>query len=111
MPSAVAVSASHAHDTLVAAAGDRHHASGADEPSAVPIPPHPLSVKPLGNRYLSDGPDARAGIGTWAVLPDEVLTAVLDHLGSPELLRLGSTCKFLYAFCHSDEPWKALFLR
>lgn len=74
------------------------------------IPTHPLGVKPLGNRYLSNGPNAKANIGTWGVLPDEMLTVVLEHLDAKSLQRLGSTCKFLYAFCHSDEFWKALFL-
>ncbi|KAM4054848.1 cupin-like domain-containing protein [Hirsutella rhossiliensis] len=87
----------------------------APEPSrsrrADSIPSHPLRVKPLGNRYLSDGPNARASVGAWSALPDEMLMLVLELFDPRELLRLGSTCKFLYAFCHLDELWKAVFLR
>ncbi|KAJ6446276.1 Noc1p protein [Purpureocillium lavendulum] len=75
------------------------------------IPLHQLGVKPLGNRYLSNGPNARTRIGLWAMLPDELLTVVLDVLDKSDLIRFGSTCKFLYAFCHADELWKALFLQ
>lgn len=75
------------------------------------IPSHPLRVKPLGNRYLSHGPNARASVGAWSALPDEVLLLVLELFESSELRRLGSTCKFLYAFCHLEELWKAVFLQ
>ncbi|KAL6908457.1 hypothetical protein GGI43DRAFT_392797 [Trichoderma evansii] len=75
------------------------------------IPTHPLGVKPLGNQYLAKGPNARRSIGTWACLPDELLAVVLEGVDKQSLLNLGSTCKFLYAFCHSEELWKALYLR
>ncbi|GJN68680.1 F-box and JmjC domain-containingprotein [Purpureocillium lilacinum] len=78
---------------------------------AASIPSHQLGVKPLGNRYLSNAPNARASVGTWAMMPDEMLTVILEHFGKSDLIRLGSTCKFLYAFCHLDEIWKALFLQ
>ncbi|KAK5990361.1 F-box protein JMJ22 [Cladobotryum mycophilum] len=75
------------------------------------IPTHPLGVKPLGNQYLSDGPIARRSIGTWAVLPDEMLNVILEQFDKDAILKLGSTCKFFYAFCHSDELWKSLYLQ
>lgn len=74
------------------------------------IPTHPLGVKPLGNQYLSDGPKARRSIGDWRILPDEILMILLESCDKLSLLNLGHTCKFFYAFCHSDELWKALFL-
>ncbi|TFB06054.1 F-box protein [Trichoderma ghanense] len=89
-------------------------------PSAVPenvhetndsIPTHPLGLKPLGNQYLADGPNARRNIGTWATLPEEMLALVLEGFDKSSLLSLGSTCKYMYAFCHSEELWKALYLR
>lgn len=77
--------------------------------SSVSIPPHPLGVKPLGNQYTATS-NARYAIGLFQILPDEVLTIVLESL-HPELLALlGSTCKFLYAFCRSEEFWKSLFI-
>lgn len=74
------------------------------------IPSHPLGVKPLGNQYLSSLPNARRNIGTWALLPDEMLMLILEHLSETTLLRLGFTCKFFYALCDSEDLWKALFL-
>ncbi|KAF4123550.1 JmjC domain, hydroxylase [Geosmithia morbida] len=85
-----------------------------DDDSAVDsefIPTHPLGVKPLGNQYFFDGVSARRSIGSWTLLPDEMLTVVLEHLDKSSLLSMGHTCKFFYAFCHSEELWKALFLR
>lgn len=74
------------------------------------IPSHPLGVKPLGNRFLRAGSCARGSTGSWTTLPDELLMMVLEHLGKLDLLALGSTCRFFYAFCRSEELWKALFL-
>ena len=91
-------------------AGNESKASDHEALRSDSIPRHPLRVKPLGNQYLTDVPNARCSIGLWAVLPDEVLMIVLEQFGQRELLRLGSTCRFLYAFCHSEELWKALFL-
>jgi len=76
-----------------------------------PIPPHPLGIKPLGNQYLSPGCGrARDGLGTLQALPDEVLMTLLESLDQEALQLLGRCCKFLFAFCSSDELWKALFL-
>lgn len=75
------------------------------------IPTHPLRVKPLGNRFLADGPDARASAGSWALLPDEVLMLVLEQLDEATLVALGAACKLLYAFTRVDELWKSLFVR
>ena len=73
------------------------------------IPHHPLGIKPLGNQYTatSNGKDA---IGRLKLLPDEVLAILLEYFGSFQLRLLGSTCKFLYAFCRSDDFWKVLFI-
>lgn len=95
MPSAISHEAS---DSI----GDSHSDS---------IPTHPLGVKPLGNQYFATGPIAQRNIGIWAVLPDEILALVLEGFDKSSLLSLGSTCKFLYTFCHSEELWKALYLR
>lgn len=65
----------------------------------------------MGNQYLAQGPNARRSIGTWASLPDEIIALVLEDFDRQSLLNLGSTCKFLYAFCHAEELWKALYLR
>lgn len=80
-------------------------------PDSDSIPTHHLGVKPLGNQYLTDGPNARASIGGWRLLPDEVITIILENFDQSCLLNLGHTCKFFYAFCHSEELWKTLFLQ
>ncbi|KAF7549869.1 hypothetical protein G7046_g8202 [Stylonectria norvegica] len=106
MPSAVV---SRHHGSLCDRSNDCTEDSTLDA-LADSIPPHPLGIKPLGNQYLHHGPNARRSIGVWNVLPDEVLMVVFEQFDAPELLKLGHTCKFLYAFCHSDEIWKPLFL-
>ncbi|KAK1711086.1 F-box domain-containing protein [Colletotrichum lupini] len=75
------------------------------------IPTHPLGVKPLGNQYLSDRPNARKHIGYLKILPDEALMLLLEYLDEDRLRKLGYTSRFLYAFCRSDDLWKTLFLQ
>lgn len=73
------------------------------------IPHHPLGIKPSGNQY-SAVVDLRASIGTFRVLPDEILAVLLEFLVPASLISLGATCKALYAFSVSEELWKILFL-
>ncbi|KAG5967414.1 hypothetical protein E4U58_002169 [Claviceps cyperi] len=113
MPSAVLVSAQEQANGII---NEAHQAAKITslEDDAVPegdsIPAHALGVKPLGNCFLSECPNAKINSGTWGTLPDEMVMLVLEQMDFRSLLGLGSTCKFLYAFCHSDELWKALFL-
>ena len=82
-----------------------------DEANGTPtIPPHPLGIKPLGNKYLWDGPDARKCLGVLQVLPDEVIMQILEVLDPKTLRLLGYTCRFLFACCMSDDLWKAALL-
>ncbi len=74
------------------------------------IPPHPLRTKPLGNRFYSNVPDARQFLGVMQALPDEMLMQLLEFLDQRTLRLLGSTCRFLYAHCRSDDLWKSIFL-
>lgn len=79
------------------------------EESSVSIPPHHLGVKPSGNQYTATS-NARYALGLFRILPDEVLAIFLESLDAQLLGLLGSTCKFLYAFCRSEEFWKPLFI-
>lgn len=79
------------------------------EESPLSIPLHPLGVKPSGNQYTASS-NARHFAGSFQNLPDEILAISLEYLDSSELCLLGSTCKTLYAFCRSDDLWKALFI-
>ncbi|KAL2136030.1 hypothetical protein VTI74DRAFT_5766 [Chaetomium olivicolor] len=82
-----------------------------DEPSLGPsIPPHPLGIKPLGNKYFSSVGDARKCMGALQGLPDEMLIQLLEYLDPRSLRLLGYTCKFLFACCMSDDVWKTIFL-
>ncbi|KAF5020561.1 hypothetical protein F66182_7425 [Fusarium sp. NRRL 66182] len=104
---------------MPSATADRHHNPLCDrtnDPSesarqSDSIPPHPLGLKPLGNQYFFTGRNAKRSTGSWSFLPDEVISLMLEHFGADVLLKLGHTCKFFYAFCHSDEFWKPLFLQ
>jgi len=74
------------------------------------IPSHPLGIKPLGNKYFHDGRDAREFLGNLQVLPDELLAQLFEFLDPRSLRLLGYTCRFLFAFCLSDDLWKTIFL-
>lgn len=98
---------SHAHNSSLARVVDD---DGFNEPFVESIPAHPLGVKPLGNQYFSSAPPARQALGSFGSLPDETVLTLLEFLEAQSLKKLGSTCRFLYAFCRIDELWKALFL-
>ncbi|KAJ6157465.1 hypothetical protein N7470_005057 [Penicillium chermesinum] len=74
------------------------------------IPTHPLGVKPSGNALLASW-TLRDAIGTFRVLPDELILSLLEELDSASLLCIGRTCKAFYAFTRAEEVWKALFIR
>lgn len=78
-----------------------------ESPQSIPV--HPLGVKPSGNQYAARKL-ARNYVGFFGLWPDEVLAIFLEYLDSHLLLRLGTACKFLYAFCRSDDLWKTLFI-
>ncbi|KAI6791018.1 putative F-box and JmjC domain protein [Hortaea werneckii] len=70
---------------------------------------HPLGVRPSGNA-LTSSVNLKAACGTLAALPDELLIQLLETFEAPDLLRLGGTCRALYAFTRSEELWRALFV-
>ncbi|EEP82825.1 conserved hypothetical protein [Uncinocarpus reesii 1704] len=86
-------------------------ASGADSALDLPeaIPTHPLGVKPSGNGLTASW-TLRSSIGYFGILPDELISLLLESLDAKALRRLGATCKALYAFTRSEELWKGIFI-
>ncbi|KAL4974937.1 hypothetical protein BDW66DRAFT_152396 [Aspergillus desertorum] len=74
------------------------------------IPGHPLGVKPSGNALFASE-NLRTAIGTFNLVPDELILILLEFLDSRSLLQLGQTCKALYAFTRAEDLWKAIFIR
>ena len=74
--------------------------------------PHPLGVQPLGNKLLGLGPQCcrSAGLGALAVLSDELLLHVLQHLSPDTLARLCTASRSTYAYCALEELWRAATL-
>ena len=70
---------------------------------------HPLGIRPSGNAFTATT-NLKAAIGSFALLPDELLTQFLEFLDAQDLLRLGATCRALHGFTRSEELWKALFI-
>ena len=70
------------------------------------LPRHPLDIKPTGNVYT-----ATKSLSTpfWQ-LPDELVVQILEYLDPKSLLRVGTTCKALFAFSRLDEFWKAFYI-
>lgn len=77
--------------------------------SGLAVPSHPLGIKPIGNAFTGSR-NIKSATGLFSVLPDEIIIQIAELLHAASLLRLGATCKALYAFCHFDELWKALFI-
>ena len=80
-----------------------------DSEEVAAVPPHPLDVKPAGNAFTATE-NLKANCGSFARLPDELLNHILESFDADCLVRLGSTCKALYAFTRLDELWRALFI-
>ena len=90
--------------------GDEQLDFGPDESvTAVIVPLHPLGVRPAGNAYTSRT-NLKASTGLFSYLPDELLVALLEQLEPCDLVRLGSTCKALFAFSRHEELWKTIFI-
>lgn len=81
-----------------------------DEDVAIALPLHPLGVKPAGNAYTASE-SIKSRCGSFARLPDELLSHILESFDADTLIRLGSTCRALYAFTRLDDLWRALFVR
>jgi hypothetical protein len=79
------------------------------EESFIAIPQHPLGVRPSGNKYTATS-NAKDSVGIFQLLPDELIAIFLEYLDATELCLLGSTCKYLYTSCRSDDIWKTLFI-
>ncbi|KAJ5289202.1 hypothetical protein N7478_002232 [Penicillium angulare] len=73
------------------------------------IPSHPLGVKPSGNALLATS-NLRSAIGTWQLLPDELILLIFEYLNGRDLLGIGRTCKAFYAFTRAEDLWKTLFV-
>jgi hypothetical protein len=78
--------------------------------AAVALPSHPLGIKPAGNAYTASE-NIKSRCGSFARLPDELLSHILESFDADTLIRLGTTCRALYAFTRLDELWRALFVR
>lgn len=74
------------------------------------VPCHPLGVKPSGNALVAAS-NLRDALGSLSVLADEVILMILEYLDPSSLLKLGRTCKALYAFTRSEDVWKTLLIR
>jgi hypothetical protein len=81
-----------------------------DDDVATALPSHPLGIKPAGNAYTASE-NIKSRCGSFARLPDELLSHILESFDADTLIRLGSTCRALYAFTRLDELWRALFVR
>jgi hypothetical protein len=80
-----------------------------DDDVAAAVPTHPLGVKPAGNAYTATD-NIKSRCGFFARLPDELLSHIFESFDADALVRLGSTCRALYAFTRLDELWRALFV-
>lgn len=85
------------------------HSWSSNQDQATKIPSHPLGVRPSGNAFTSPV-NSKDNAGGFRRLPDELLFQLLEGLDSHQLLRLGSTCRMLFAFTRADELWRALFV-
>lgn len=79
------------------------------EEAFLAVPLHPLGIKPAGNSFTASS-NIKSAAGFFSILSDETILQIVESLQAAALLRLGATCKALYAFCHFDELWKTLYI-
>jgi hypothetical protein len=70
---------------------------------------HPVGVKPGGNS-LAASENSASNMGLFGELPDETILVLLEWLDSKSLLRVGASCRGLYAYSTYDQLWKDLFI-
>lgn len=70
---------------------------------------HPLGLRPSGNA-LTSKQDLSLSMGIFGRIPDTLLLLLLEYLDQPALLRLGHTCRGLFAFTAYDQIWRELAL-
>lgn len=87
----------------------QHGHEDLDAEDGTAVASHPLGVKPLGNA-LTAALNLKENAGLFARLPDEVLQVLLESLDAGALLRIGHTCRYLFAFTSLDEFWRSLFV-
>lgn len=77
--------------------------------SAPPRPP----CQPLGNLLVQqDARNARDhGLGSMAVLPDEIIVNIISELEAMDLLRLQGVSHSFYAFTRLEGQWKHEFIK
>lgn len=68
---------------------------------------HPLGVRPSGNALTADQ-DLSLSMGIFGRIPDALLLLLLEYLDQDALLRLGHTCKGLFAYTTHDQIWRDL---
>lgn len=75
------------------------------------LPSHWNRIKPSGQAYLATE-NVKMAAGPFSMLPDELIIRILEYLDILSVLRVGSTCKALWAFSRLDEPlWRSIFMK
>lgn len=75
------------------------------------LPPHWNRIKPSGQAYLATE-NIKEAAGPFSTLPDELIIRIIEYLDILSILRIGSTCKALWAFSRLDEPlWRSIFMK
>lgn len=73
------------------------------------VPCHPHGIKPSGQVYFGTQ-DLKTAAGFFSLLTDDLILHLLGFLGIPSVLKVGSTCKALWAFSRLDESfWRSKY--
>ena len=81
-----------------------------EEPLETVIPCHPLGIKPLGNLYLARR-NIKEAAGLFYSIPDDLLIQILEFLEPLPLLKLGASCKALWAFSRHEDLWRTQYVK
>jgi hypothetical protein len=76
----------------------------------ITVPLHPIDIRPAGNAFTAAHNLRNTSGGLFLTLTDELVVQILEFLDGSSLLKVGATCKVLYAFARADDLWKTLFI-
>lgn len=72
---------------------------------------NPLSIKPLGNLLFNPSSTRAEGLGSLAILPDELLLSfVVSLLDGEDLVRLAGVSKAWYGWSSIEGIWKGIYI-
>lgn len=99
------------HQTMAISKRSLPPSPGSSQKRARTVSSNPLGIKPLGNLLVHPSNTRSEGLGTLAILPDELLLSfVVSLLDGEDLVRLAGVSKAWYGWSSIEGIWKGIYI-